>query len=475
MDPSNPSGEQTPQQPDAASGEQPTVPGYPPAYPPAYPPGQPTDPSQPLYGQPGAYPPPGQPGPYSQPPYGQPGQPGPYSQPLPGQPGPYSQPLYGQPGPYSQPLQAPPAQPKRSLRWLWITLAIVLVLGLLLGGGGFFALSNYSAPAAAASKYCGYLKAQNYDSAYGMLSSKLKSAYTSDQYRQASAALDHAEGKVTSCGAGTGSGAYKYTLFGNTATVQAKITREQLGDLVGPLDLVNQDGWKVDTLSAALLGIDLGALDTLGKFCVALQGQNYAAAYALLGSTATGQITAADFATAGGLHDQIDGTVGACALEQVSSAGTTSATPVQVSLTRAKLGKRVGAMSLAADSDTTWKIQTIETPLLGTDLQPLQVGNTFCADIVAAKWDAAFALLTPELQVDVPSAAALAGYFALSNGARNTGCTPNVSTYQVKGDQAQYDIGLTITATDGRTATVKMTIFLFNSVSVWKVDGWKFS
>ena len=117
----------------------------------------------------------------------------------------------------SQPLQAPPAQPKRSLRWLWITLAIVLVVGLLLGGGGFFAFTNYTAPATAAGKYCGYLKAQNYDSAYGMLSSKLKGQYTSEQFRQASAALDHAEGNVTACGAGTGSNAYKYTLFGNTA------------------------------------------------------------------------------------------------------------------------------------------------------------------------------------------------------------------------------------------------------------------
>src|SRR5207248_10797151 len=183
-----------------------------------------TDPSQPLYGQPGAYPPPGQSGPYSQPLYG---QPGPYSQPLPGQPGPYSQPLYGQPGPYSQPLQAPPAQPKRSLRWLWITLAILLVLGLLVGGGGVFAFSNYTAPAAAAGKYCGYLKAQNYDSAYNMLASKLQGQYTSEQFRQASVALDAAEGKVTACGAGSGSGAYKYTLFGNTATVQATTTREK--------------------------------------------------------------------------------------------------------------------------------------------------------------------------------------------------------------------------------------------------------
>jgi len=473
MDPSNPSGEQTPQQPDAASGEQPTVPGYPPAYPPAYPPGQPTDPSQPLYGQPGAYPPPGQPGPYSQPLYGQPGQPGPYSQPLPGQPGPYSQPLYGQPGPYSQPLQAPPAPPKRSLHWLWITLAIVLALGLLLGGGGFFALSNYSAPAAAASKYCGYLKAQNYDSAYGMLSSKLKSAYTSDQYRQASAALDHAEGKVTACGAGTGSGAYKYTLFANTATVQAKITREQLGDLDGPLDLVNQDGWKVDTLSAALLGIDLGALDTLGKFCAALQSQNYTAAYALLGSAATSQVTAADFATAGGLHDQIDGNVSACALEQVNAA-TASATPVQVSLTRAKLGKVAGAVTLAAESDT-WKIQTIAPELLGSDLSPLQTGTVFCTDIVTGKFTEAATLVTPNIATQLVQYGGLSGFFALPTGYTYAGCTPDLSTYKVLSGAATLDsiLKTQVSAAPGPSLKLTLTLVSGATAGAWQVGGIK--
>jgi hypothetical protein len=382
--------------------------------------------------------------------------------------------MYGQYGPYSQPLQAAPAQPKRSLRWLWITLAVVLVVGLLLGGGGYFAFTNYTAPATAAGKYCGYLKAQNYDSAYGMLSAKLKEQYTSDQFRQASAALDHAEGNVTACGAGTGANAYKYTLFGNTATVQAKITRAQLGDLEGPLDLVNQDGWKVDSLSASLLGIDLGALDTLGKFCVALQGQNYAAAYALLDTAATAQITSADFASAGSLHDEIDGAVSACALEQITTAGTSAATPVQVSVTRAKLGKRVGAVTLGAAADTSWKIQTIDNLLLGTDLQPLQVGNKFCADIIASNWNDAYTLLAAEIQAQVPTPTALAGYFTIP-GVKNTACAPNVATYQVKGDQAQYDVGLTLSATTGRTETLKMTIFLFNSAGLWKVDGWKFS
>jgi hypothetical protein len=352
-------------------------------------------------------------------------------------------------------------------------LAILLVLGLLVGGGGFFAFSNYAAPANAAGKYCGYLKAQNYDSAYGMLSSQLKGQYTSEQFRQASAQLDHAEGKVTACGAGTGSGAYKYTLFGSTATVQARITREQLGDLEGPLDLVNQDGWKVNSLSAALLGIDLGALDTLGKFCVALQGQNYAAAYALLGATTTSQITAADFATAGGLHDQIDGNVSACALEQVN-ATTSSATPVQVSLTRAKLGKRVGAVTLAAESDA-WKIQTIDQALLGTDTAPLQVGTAFCTASTTGNYAAATALLSPALAPQVAAVGGLQVVFGLPAGNTYAGFTPDLTTYQVQGTEASYDTLLKVKASSGAVVSIKLSLFLVSGADgKWQVNGIRF-
>jgi hypothetical protein len=349
------------------------------------------------------------------------------------------------------------------------------VVGLLLGGGGFFAFTNYTAPAAAAGKYCGYLKAQNYDSAYGMLSSKLRGQYTSEQFRQASAALDHAEGNVTACGAGTGSNAYKYTLFGNTATVQAKITRAQLGDLEGPLDLVNQDGWKVDSLSASLLGIDLGALDTLGKFCVALQGQNYAAAYALLGSTATTQITAEDFATAGGLHDQIDGTVSACALEQVNASTTSTATPVQVSLTRAKLGKRVGAVSFAAESDATWKIQTIDTALLGTDTAPLQIGIRFSTDVFTGKYDDAATLITPTLAAELVSVGGLKGEFAVPATLKFVSCTPDLTTYNVQANQATYDSDVKVqVVSSGATVSLKLTLYLTTGADgSWKVDGFK--
>jgi hypothetical protein len=240
--------------------------------------------------------------------------------------------------------------------------------------------------------------------------------------------------------------------------------------------LVNQDGWKVNTLSASLLGIDLGALDTLGKFCVALQGQNYAAAYALLGSTATTQITAEDFATAGGLHDQIDGTVSACALEQVNASTTSTATPVQVSLTRAKLGKRVGSVSLAAESDATWKIQAVDKALLGTDIGPLQVGTLFCNDVFTGKYVEAGTLITPALAAALVSIGGLKGAFEFPATIKFVSCTPDLSTYKVQTNEATYDSAVKVqSASSGVQVTLKLTLYFVPAADgvSWKVDDFK--
>src|SRR5260221_13538464 len=142
---------------------------------------------------------------------------------------------------------AAPAK-KRSLTWLWITLGVIAAVLVGGGGAGAFALIQYTAPAAAAGQFCGYLKTQNYDSAYGLLSANLKAKYTPELFHTGNAALDVAEGKVTECGAASGSGSYDYSLGGSKATVKAKISRETQGDLTGNLQLVNESGWKVDSL-----------------------------------------------------------------------------------------------------------------------------------------------------------------------------------------------------------------------------------
>lgn len=161
------------------------------------------DPNQP-YGQP-------QP-PYNQPPtqytpptpdYGQP----PYSQPAYEQP-PYGQPQYGAPvAGYPQYQQAPQ---KSSLRWLWITLAIVgglLVLGCAgcifasALGIGFFTKSILG-PTTSATGYYQAIKDQKYDVASSYLDTSGATIngqpVTGTAFVSAAQAQDQAKGPVTS-------------------------------------------------------------------------------------------------------------------------------------------------------------------------------------------------------------------------------------------------------------------------------------
>ena len=90
--------------------------------------------------------------------------------------------------PYGQTVAAPAppyAPKKRSLKWLWITLGVVGALIIVGGGAAVFALVQYAQPASAAATFCQDLKTQNYDAAYGMLSAKLKAAYTDKAFAAA--------------------------------------------------------------------------------------------------------------------------------------------------------------------------------------------------------------------------------------------------------------------------------------------------
>jgi hypothetical protein len=76
-----------------------------------------------------------------------------------------------------------------------------------------------------------------------------------------------------------------------------------------------------------------------------------------------------------------------------------------------KLSKRVGAVSFAAESDATWKIQTIDAALLGTDTAPLQIGMRFANDVFTGKYDDDATLITPTLAAELVSVGGLKGEF----------------------------------------------------------------
>ncbi|GAC1519182.1 MAG: hypothetical protein NVS3B14_21420 [Ktedonobacteraceae bacterium] len=189
------------------------------------------DPNQPPYGQP--------PQPYgqSQPPYGQSQPPYPYGQP----PQPYGQPQlpypYGQPpagygqAPYFSPQPPVPSlqKPKKSRRWLWITLGIILLV--LVGGITAIVLVVNNSPAkTAVQQYYNAVEKQDYATAYGYLDIQTLTFNGQQQnasqglYTQVAQTIDQVNGKVTNYNI-IGISLNSSTSTGNTATITVNVTR----------------------------------------------------------------------------------------------------------------------------------------------------------------------------------------------------------------------------------------------------------
>ncbi len=193
----------------------------------------PNQPQPPPYGQ--------QPTQYSQPPYGQPDQHyGP----------PYGQPQYGVPPVpnYAQPQQ----QKKRSLRWLWITLAIIVGLVLLVCGGcviaGGFLAKTVAAPITTVDQYYGAIKAQNYTKAYSYLDSNATLTVQGqsvpvtsvDTFTAAARAVDTSLGPVSSYNI------VNTSVNNSTATITVHVTgRGQSYDVHLELRDVGNGNWKI--------------------------------------------------------------------------------------------------------------------------------------------------------------------------------------------------------------------------------------
>ncbi|SRR5579885_728043 len=152
-----------------------------------------------------------------QPPYGQPQQP-------------YGDPQYGVPPVPVYVGQQPP--PKKSLRWLWITLGIIggiLVLGC---GGCIIAVSvlginifNQVGPAVTATQYYQAIKNQDYTQAYSFIdpagASVAGQPLTQTVFTTGAQAIDNQKGKVTSFNASS----FHINSDNTTATVAMLVTR----------------------------------------------------------------------------------------------------------------------------------------------------------------------------------------------------------------------------------------------------------
>ncbi len=360
-----------------------------------------------------------------------------------------------------------PGRKRRSLKWLWITLAVVVVL---LGAGGaaaVWAIGQFAAPGVAAGQFCANLSQQNYDTAYAQLSASMRTSLTQPQFHSDAADLDTAEGKVVSCRA---SGSASYSLGSTTAKVGLVVTRAKQGELTGDVHLKQEGGaWKVDAIDTALLGVNLGAVQAIQAYCAALQGQKYDEAYALLDSAQQSAQKVDAFTSDAKLHDQIDGTVSACTLDAVASGNTDTKAAITVAITRAKLGAKTGKLELSG-SGSQWKLTSIDQAVQGTDLRPLAAGQSFCSLLSRAKYDTAYDGTSSGFK----QATTKAEFIALFNisGVKWSCGSVNLSTYKVVDNTAGYVVPLI--AKDAASGTTLLNenrglLFVFEA-SAWKLQ-----
>jgi hypothetical protein len=379
-------------------------------------------------------------------------------------------------GPFSSPDAPPTAVMERpatpaSRRTLWTIVGAAAAAVVVVGALGAFAYGQYTAPGKTATQFCADLKTQSYSVAYDLLSTTQRHQFTRDQFVQVSDTLDQVEGKVSSCTLAGSSGAYNYSLGSSSATITSVLKRANAGTLQGAVHLKSENGaWKVDALDTSLLGVNLGALETAGVFCAAMQGQAYTTAYSLLGVAAQATVSQTTFVQGAQAHDQIDGTITGCTLVGLGNGNGDSTASLMVTLTRAKLGARTGTVSLDVESGA-WKIAALSLELQGTDLGPLQVGAQMCADLVSGNYASIYALTSSAFQANVTSAQVVA-FFNLPNGFQYAGCKPDFSTYKVNGNQATYSVEIDLAdKTTGQMIGFPFTLYYVDENGGWKLDG----
>ncbi len=339
--------------------------------------------------------------------------------------------------------------------------AAVVVVSLILaaGVGGFIQARQQDAPI---TQFCSALQAQNYDSAYKLLSGDLRGQFTGPvQFQQVMTILDTAsggKGKVTVCN--LNAQVLWASPIASSASRSLLIRRQT--DLQGSVQVVqDQGGWKVDKVDESLLSVSLGAVAAAVGYCNALQNLDFGSAYQTLSNQALvsfpGVASSQDFTRLQILHYVVDGQITACNVTVIEEgnhdcgAGSGEAN-LDMDITRANVGTERGKMTLIGQAGqgkqcAKWLIDSIDPKLQGTDVGPLQVGYQLCDDLAKADGlqEAYTKLFSSgyKAQVPLPQFEKL---FPFPTLARDTygGCFPDFSTYKPPQSSASLNVGVNV-------------------------------
>ncbi|HEV2461965.1 MAG TPA: hypothetical protein VGS80_26725, partial [Ktedonobacterales bacterium] len=139
------------------------------------------------------------------------------------------------------------------------------------------------------------------------------------------------------------------------------------------------------------------------QFCDALRNANYVTAYAMFSSGLQAQYQQTEFAQGAQMLDTLEGHVTACKQATGNAYSYTlfaSTATVQSVITRGTAGDLKGALRLK-DEGGTWKVDGIDTALLGANLGALQAVVGFCAAMQSKDYTTAYGFFGSSVQAQI--------------------------------------------------------------------------
>src|SRR5262249_25426068 len=210
--------------------------------------------------------------------------------------------------------------------------------------------------------------------------------------------------------------------------------------------------------------------DAAIKYCDALKGQNYDTAYSLLSSGLQAKYSKDQFRLGSKTLDVVEGPVTACKQATSSNAyqfslGDSTASVAAV-LTRGQKGDLSGTLHLKNEGGT-WKIDGIDTALLGVNLDALGTAFAFCAALQAHDYPTAYGFVGSSLsaqgsQTEFTTAAAA---WDQIDGAV-TGCALTGLGSDNSDTAATLNVGVTRAKAGARSGTIGLAV----EGGAWKIS-----
>lgn len=209
-------------------------------------------------------------------------------------------------------------------------------------------------------------------------------------------------------------------------------------------------------------------------FCSDLRAKQYTAAYSLLSSSYRKTISVQTFTLTYQLHDQLDGPISACNVPPPSSVGYTYTVPTTVTIPAHIVRKQTlqGTLTMVEEGKA-WHVSQIATSLQGTDVGPLLAQNTFCGDLIAGDYAAAYAQLAPAAQANGSEADFATTYAhafggGVGSGLTLTRCQPDLTTYTVVNGDAQVKV-VFVAQASGQEVDFPTQFTFIQARGVWEI------